>query len=481
MKKILIVEDEVVVREKLVLEIEWSEEIVLIGEARNGRDALNICEETMPDIIFTDIKMPVMDGIRFTELIKEKNPYVKIVLLTAYPDFSYAQKAVEVNADKYLLKYESDSKKINQVIHELAQKIDKKKQDENRKEVLRRILYETGNYKELREYLNKAGVFWPYDLVYLCCVYNISDQDMHRISRQLGEIGFQIDYRWISKYHAVIFCSSQKRDFARIREKIGKIAEENRESLFIDMGTEVSIEKIHESFQKLTQIYELKIFFGNLNRISSRFLDFTKTFEYQQELENIFNVLDKRQYEEASEKITVLLGEQAMQARDKKSLDECLDRLTSRIFEEVSKYNSSVSYSYALELFRKIRECDRMETIISILTNELQKLKRTVGLSRKMCLILNYLDENYQKNISLEELAEKFEWNASYLSQMFRKQLKITYKEYINELKLNKAKELLLEGRMSVEQIAEFVGYQNVNYFYKIFKKKTGKKPREFL
>ena len=77
--------------------------------------------------------------------------------------------------------------------------------------------------------------------------------------------------------------------------------------------------------------------------------------------------------------------------------------------------------------------CRNMKQIVDIMTEELEKIKRSVSMSRKMCQILDYLDKNYLEDITQEDLARQFDWNPSYLSQMFRKEMGITYKEYINE------------------------------------------------
>ena len=127
MKKVLIVEDETVVREKIIEAIDWSQDIVLAGAVENGAEALKICEQVMPEIAFVDIQMPVMDGITLTAKLKEKNPHLKVVLLTAYSEFNYARKAIELNVEKYVLKYELNEITLNQIVRELSQKIDNSK------------------------------------------------------------------------------------------------------------------------------------------------------------------------------------------------------------------------------------------------------------------------------------------------------------------------------------------------------------------
>lgn len=480
MKKILIVEDESVVREKIVKDIQWSEEIVLAGKVENGAEALKLCERVMPDIVFADIQMPVMDGIALAERLKKKNPYIRIVLLTTYSEFGYAQKAIDLAVDKYVLKYETGQRELNQIIQEICRKIDIENQSGGRREALRRFLFEKLSPDECKRLMNRAGILWNQNRVYLCCVNHGSKENISSICAGLKTEQNMTDYHWVSESSAVIFCKREQGSEACLRSEIKRLAETNRELLFIDMEEETDAWKIHEAFLKMLKVNEMFLFFGERNLISTGILDLVTPFLYQDDLLYIREDISQRRYDTAAERIRLLLEKKAMNSRNKKALEECLDQLTAEIFEEVSRRDDAVSHSYALDLFKKVHSCRNMKQIVELLTEELGRIKRTENLSRKMCRILDYLDKNYLESITQEDLARQFDWNPSYLSQMFRKELGITYKEYINERKLKKAKELLAEGKLSVEQIAELTGYGSVNYFYKIFKKKTGKKPREY-
>ncbi len=475
-KKVLIVEDETVVRERIIQSVQWSKELVLTGQATNGEEALRLCKENMPDIIFADIKMPVMDGIAFAGQVKKMNPYVKIVLLTAYSDFNYARKAIDLSVEKYMLKYELEPEVLNQVIREICTKIDNENQRVSRQEALRRLLFEKLSGAEIRSLLDRAGLSWR--RVYLCYLGHVTEENMDYICGKLRDQGSRIEYRWVSKDGAVICCGA---DLAVREETRTRIKEEaqNKGVIFIDSGEDILPEQVHAVFMQMQEICSMKLFLEGKSGVSVKVLEHRKCFHYHAGIDKIANQLADRDFAGAHESIEQLL-EEGLHSWDKEGLEGCLDALTSLIFEEREKYDPGLTHSYALQLFKRVRECDSGSHIMRALEEELLQLQRSSSLSRKMCQILRYLDEHYQEKIGLEELADLFEWNASYLSQMFRKELGITYKDYINDLKLKKAKELLLEGKLSVEQIAEQVGYRNVNYFYKVFKKKTGKKPREF-
>ena len=105
MMKVLLVEDEVGTRNLLRIIVNWEEfHMKIIGEAQNGREALFRIQEEIPDLVVTDIKMPIMDGISLAEEIMKKYPQVKVIIVTAYDDFKYAQKALRAGAVDFILK-----------------------------------------------------------------------------------------------------------------------------------------------------------------------------------------------------------------------------------------------------------------------------------------------------------------------------------------------------------------------------------------
>jgi len=120
MKRILIVDDEYLVRLGLKTIIDWTEHgYVIAGEASNGREALELFNRTGADVILTDIKMPVMDGLELTRAVREKNKKVKIIILSHYDEFAYAQEAVNLGAFRYILKSELTKTNLINVLQSL--------------------------------------------------------------------------------------------------------------------------------------------------------------------------------------------------------------------------------------------------------------------------------------------------------------------------------------------------------------------------
>ena len=113
MISVMIVDDEYIVREDLKTLIDWEKEgFQIVAEAENGVRGLGMYRQFRPQLIFADIKMPVMDGLAMSQKILEENPETKIILLTAYSDFDYARKAMEQEIHSYLLKHEIDEESL---------------------------------------------------------------------------------------------------------------------------------------------------------------------------------------------------------------------------------------------------------------------------------------------------------------------------------------------------------------------------------
>ena len=129
MHKVFIVEDEEILREGMKKNINWEEAGYEFSEtAKDGEEALTLIRKCMPDIIITDIKMPFMNGLEMSKIIKEENPSIKIIVLTGYDEFDFAREAISIGADEYLLKPFSAKKLLNS-LNQISEKIIKEKEE----------------------------------------------------------------------------------------------------------------------------------------------------------------------------------------------------------------------------------------------------------------------------------------------------------------------------------------------------------------
>ena len=127
MLKVFLVEDEVLIREGLRDKIPWEQYgFRLVGEAADGEVALPLIRKTRPDVLITDIKMPFMDGLALSRIVREELPGIKIIIISGYDDFEYAREAISVGVDQYLLKPITRTN-LRKVLQELKDKIEQEK------------------------------------------------------------------------------------------------------------------------------------------------------------------------------------------------------------------------------------------------------------------------------------------------------------------------------------------------------------------
>ena len=135
--KVFLVEDEVAAREGIRDNFDWkSAGFEFCGEAADGEIALPLIESLQPDVLITDIKMPFMDGLQLSKIVREHMPWVKIIILSGYDEFSYAQAAVKLGVTEYLLKPISVPD-LNLTLHKVTDLLDHEKSEREYLKLLR--------------------------------------------------------------------------------------------------------------------------------------------------------------------------------------------------------------------------------------------------------------------------------------------------------------------------------------------------------
>ena len=155
MKKILIADDEFLVRLGLKTTIDWEQHgFIIVGEAKNGKEALELFEQSDPDILLTDIRMPVMDGLEVIQTVKQKKRSLKCVILTHYDDFNYAKEAIKLGASDYILKSDLNSDNLFSILNRISNEIDAETKKSSELSVNNEVIT-SSNYELCKELLRK--------------------------------------------------------------------------------------------------------------------------------------------------------------------------------------------------------------------------------------------------------------------------------------------------------------------------------------
>ncbi len=372
--RVLLVEDEKPLRNKMVGNIDWEAAGYFICQASNGKEAFSILEKENIDILVTDIQMPVMDGMELAQKAKELNSNIKVIIISGHAEFEYAQQSIRLGVYDYLLK-PFRSQRLLEVVNKTREKILSENEDKKEMEKLKR---EISEYIKINQ-LNKT-------------------------------------FNWLTDDNFF--------------EKQSLIIDNNKLYQVLKTGCEeelmVEVDIIFEELESFK--FDNQRLFILLNNI------ILFTFKTMKELgynfADLMEVIDTQYFE----KIDI---------DNQEELKEWLKRLFTNI-------NQMISY----------KQDNRNEELI-------REVK-------------TYINKHYIQGITLSELASQFNVSTGYLSKLFLDHVGENFTEYLNMIRVNKAKELLKTTDKKIYQIADQVGFNDSYYFSSWFKKVVGVTPTTF-
>lgn len=530
MVKLFLAEDEIVMRDGIKKQIDWKkEDIEFVGEASDGELAWPMILETKPDILLTDIKMPFMDGLELSELVKKELPETYIIILSGYDEFSYAQKAVSLGVTEYLLKPLPPGKLL-ECIRKVKQKIEesrntaeqdwreeiRREQSDYQKQMLLRALVlgdrPLTNLLEMAEELHMNITARYYQMVLL----TVREGDSGRLKFSFREELAQLLDRMEGWYFfdrgedgfAVLATGNDRQELqaqgGRMTERlITRIREEENLSYFIGEGEIVNrISDIGRSFYEANRAFSYRFIYGMNKVVRSGELSSDHLRQEAPGLdvegavtnENTREVLDEFMhtgtYEETEPFIKEIFN----------SIGE--NNLRSRIFLNylvMDMYFSMVRF--LKEMGHPADEIDQtcgnintfMKGQVTVdgagqyLTTYLKELIRIRDsrtekrYSRMLREAVRYIDENYDKeDISLNRVAETASISPNHFSSIFSQEMGTTFIEYLIQKRMERAKQLLRTTALRSSEIAYQVGYKDPHYFSFMFKKTQGMTPREY-
>ena len=508
MYSLFIADDEKEIREGLKYILDWENlGFKICGEAGNGEDALNSILELQPDLVLLDIRMPRMLGIDVAKSARAAGYLGHFVILSGYSDFSYAQKAISYNVDNYLTK-PIDEVELMETITLVKERLEIEKAKANSmasyKKAAKHVLLcdvikgsldaDAINPKELNL---KADIYQvvlyenfleneqstKYSFAELLNVTNKDDKNFEYIKDEKEEIIL------LKGTHAL-------NRFNHFLEHYEDAPQEGSplDSLFIAYGEAVtSIEKIPNSYQQASKL------------ISRRFfcMQGQHTLGYKElpSLAAIDTVLNDEMLKEYADSITGYI-----QSYNRKKVAEYLYNLEQYLYnvkngindvklfltdfylcikENISHVYNNVEIPFPsnASVIEIIESKHYLYEIIQFLSEQFEMIMNATGNPSRDSImddILYYIDRNFQSNIKLESIAPLFGYNSAYLGKIFNKTFGESFNSYVDNKRIERSKELLTENKLKVYEIAEQVGYNNIDYFHKKFKKHVGVSPAEY-
>jgi len=502
--KVLIIDDEPNVRAGIKMLIPWQVyQFEICGEGIDGVEGLEKIKQLNPDLVLIDIRMPGLSGIEVIEQARRCGFCGKFIITTGYSDFEYAQKAIHLGVSTYLLKpIDEDElalavqKLKNQILEEVERQEKLNLSDTYIEKSLMNnlLLGKEIDCVELRhyEYLKKRQVSYHIALVGIEEGENRQDAIVD-IVQQYFTSKENTFYIIVLQKQIVIVLEEIKNSILLIEKMQEKIQNRCKVEVKIAISSNIeNLSKLHEAYVEANELLEKKFLFPKykvlaLDRIQKEKKALRKECYASAEwlgkkLFNLLQVGDKVKIREELCNLRSFLQQE--DAHSKKISSLCSNALLKTVQLLADTYSEFAEVMPEGEvIIEHIYQCKDIDEIIGYIEDELFAILHVFNVNtpeNTMQKLIYYIGNNYGSDLKLEYLAELFNYNSAYLGKSFKNHTGKSFNAYLDGLRINKAKELLLVGEMKVYEIAKLVGYKHIDYFHSKFKRYVGVSPLEY-
>lgn len=528
MIKLLIVDDEPLVQIGIKSMLNWADyDIEICGTAMNGKDALEIIKEFSPEIVISDIKMPIMNGLELAKTCKEiYGPLPLFLILTSYEEFQLVKEALSYQVVDYLIKLELDPSSLAEAIGRAKKRLEEHQASESYKTANRRPLLQSFHDKFFMRLLHNLfeseNQFYiqakdlRLDFSYQCCLAAqceihesettvMDDSKLYSLYSSTLQMTKEILVKHLPchvisldiKHFAVIFYFPAMEDFDNalvveaLENAMDMVHNYFNVWLSIGLGTPAASPlHISDSYQEARQASALccketpLVFSRQVSQDS-----FRNSFNIAVFRESITKAFDEFDTDVLYDILTEI-GELFISNPSKylQAMDAACSilYLAFSLLPEGASTVSEIFSTYP-NGYRSIYRSKNVSQVVEWLfvlrdgCCEILKSKRKTYKDHVITNVQKYIDSHIEEHLSLNEVAAVFGLSPNYLSVLFKKTCNIGFSEYITQKKISRAKALLLEQNLKVYEAAEHLGFESAFYFSKVFKKVEGVSPREFI
>lgn len=497
MTHVMVADDEVPIRQWLEFCINKLEEYKVVGSAANGAKGYSLFRKTMPEIVITDIRMPVMDGLEMMKMIQHINPAAEVVVLTSHEDFEYARSAMKLGALEYILKTEITEESLKAVLDrartELAGaasgSLEKTEEEvSNRNHYLRSLVLSRHagivTEKMLEEYdiALEHGSYAVLDVM-------TKEESPSRIV--LPEGAFVHTLKVPLDLNHTMLVGNLNKNCSPSLAKQQTLIEQCCRELLNQIPCSIGCSDIYDNPSRL----------GEAMRQAH---DRVKLSFYEPERQIFTNQPMGKRRLENGEKYKLRFSKELINQNFKKALE-----IRNQMMEEVRRervtnidsicklYQFFLTSIYHItrddaerveeqltDLGACIQNAESLNALDEILKREFESCGAfamgNAEYSASIRSAIRYMEEHYAESLQLADVAAYVGLSAEYLSRLFKDETGIKFVVYLNNLRLKHALRLLETTNLKVYEIAEQVGYSNLSYFSTVFKKNFGQNPFDY-
>lgn len=522
MQRVLLVDDEPIFRMGLRVGIPWEElGCTVIGEAKNGEEALIQIEEKKPDIVFLDIKMPKVDGIEVLRRRKGNTANPHFIMLSCFDEYEYVREAMKLGAKDYLFKPLMESKDIADAVREICEtqkeeRIENQENENQIRELFEKVLESLSESTATRgaeKELETLGRLCPAmsGQGYFAAAIKLPDRKCSAEKRrnlfalvrgvlmQCADCGEKPVFAERGRELHCIFCCDEEIWDTLVTRKL--LWKKLRDYVEVPLWAACSswkkgIEQLPDALHEADKALQVGFFKAGKTGSGQEWLVYRPKYEESFEFEHIFaeeveqaeqaiqegallkvwSVLDqiceKIQADELFQErdFSYLLAVMIIKYARKNRQNLILEDLLREDYDAISNLYHQETQEEACDYFMKL-----LERIVPSKENERSRVADTA----RMQLALDWLGEHFTEHISLQEIAGRAHVSPKYFCKRFKETTGKTFVSYLNELRINQAKQMLRETELGIAEVAEHCGFTDYRHFCKTFKKLTGRTPTE--
>ncbi|MCD8053097.1 MAG: response regulator [Lachnospiraceae bacterium] len=522
---ILFVDDEEEVFQIILRKLDWeSLEFSVPSYARNGREALELAEELQPDVVMTDIKMPYMDGLELGRQLKQTCPQAKIVIFSGFDRFEYAQEAIKLEVEEYILK-PIDADELRSVFQRLREKLDRERAEKRDIDKLHQYYMESlpvlqdSLYTSLiegcipQEEINRLISSYQIDLpgpYYAVCLVHASaaspnlEIEPFLLSVSVKKLAEeQLVERWRGKLFTyldntvLIAQLTESTEVTSLTDSLDRFCRLARHlcgaTVTIGIGQVCSsLRELSASYTGAVDALSCRVIYGNTRAINIAEispLEITDNDWNPQFLQQVFQQIKTGSRENLEQAVHRCVRQVSGQGNNLQKYRLFLMELLMEFFRFGSNNQLNVDkiWSESRDIYNEALHLESPEELEQWLLALCAKLQELVAHRRQNTTrsfvgkAVDYVREHYaDQSLSVEMVCRSLGVSTSYFSTVFKKETGKTFIGYLTDYRMEQAVQLLLEGDEKTYVIAGKLGYSDPNYFSYVFKKQFGVSPTRY-
>ncbi len=516
MMKVLLVDDEQFIRQGLRMLVDWEEYgCQVTAEAENGVDAIRILEEGGIDLAFVDIKMPGMTGLELIAYARQNiSQQIRFVILTGYAEFGYARQAMQMQVLDYMLKPVQE-KELVAILKKISQDYqrDKKERQEKYDFHITQILmgrFSEENLVQVRRWLTPQES-WKY----VSFEFDKGQEGFSQLGRGQRMEQQKALRQYLRSLLGNAFCHVVP--LIEAKEEIFGTGLLLAPCLYQDtgMGEEAYLEylqkRANQHFQYRIQVYvgqagsleqlpksvasiQVARCLHGLAREEGQVMDYEKfrdrkpSFGVREEsVGQLLDAIENNQKDKIGQSANAVFAQIRASDMNMEMVNASIYHILYRLMEMVQEFDDETNQQEILayigkESFNKLVLSGSAEEIMGFFSDYAGYLAQVRSQEARNVLdrVDDYVQEHYREKLSLKSLGEKFYVNNVYLGQLYKKRHGMVFRDYLNQLRLEKAQELLAGTDMRIYAIAEEVGFGKVEYFINKFVQQNNMTPNQY-